>query len=102
MRQLPTKSLPCTTDGDQLGTLIPTRDLAGKTVFGGAGYTGNITVEGRQAAKWSSLGVVAANGVLKIDGSGLVSVEAIRTNCTTVTGGDAPTATFAAFDARED
>lgn len=79
---------------------MPVRDLVGKTVQGGSGYTGTITIEGRILATFFSLGTVAADAALAIDGAGLKALVEIRTNCTTVTGGSAPTASLAAFDAR--
>jgi hypothetical protein len=113
MRQLPARSLPCALDatdnttyelGAGLAPGVPTRDLTGKTIQGGHGYTGTITIEGRILPdKWFSLGTVAADAKLAIDGNGLVSLEEIRTNVTTVTGGaTAPAASLAAFDARGD
>jgi hypothetical protein len=101
MRQLPPRALHCTTAGDQLGDPVPTRDLVGKTVQGGPGYTGDITIEGRILAAWFTLGTVAADAALMIDGAGLKSLVAIRTNCSTVTGGvTPPSASLSAFDAR--
>ena len=74
----------------------------GKTIQGGAGYEGSITIEGSIIDDlWFTLSTVAAGAKLAIDGTGLQALEAIRTNCTTVTGGTAPTAFLAAFDRGE-
>lgn len=74
--------------------------MVGKTIQGGAGYTGTITIEGRQTedGSWGSLGTVAAGAFLKIDQAGNVALYEIRTNCTTVVGGDPPTASLAYFN----
>lgn len=113
MRQLPTRSLPCAADatdnttyelGAGIGPGVPVRDLVGKTVAAGPGFTGTITIQGSIITdEWFSLGTVAAGAKLLIDQAGNVALEAIRTNVTTVTGGATPpAASLAAFDARGD
>lgn len=110
MQQLPPITLRCALDatdnttyelGAGIGPEQPVRGLVGKTVQGGHGYTGTITIEGRVLPdKWFSLGTVAADAKLLIDQAGNVALEAIRTNVTTVSGGaTAPVAALAAFNA---
>lgn len=109
MHQRPPIPLRCalnaTDDTFELGAGIgpeqPVRGLVGKTIQAGSGYTGTITIEGRIFADtWFSLGTIAADAKLLIDQAGNVALEAIRTNVTTVTGGEtAPAAILAAFEA---
>lgn len=110
MQQLPPIALRCPLSasdnttyalGAGIGPSQPVRGLVGKTVQGGSGYTGTITIEGQLiTGKWSTLGTVAAGALLLIDQAGNVALEAIRANCTTVTGGGtAPAASLAAFNA---